>query len=79
MLSTTQLPVCLLSVLLTTAEAGLPWDGIAENEYTVMAYTHHGGHLGWFMWGGKRWFVTAVGDYFELVEKTVNPGVSIYK
>ena len=53
------------------AEKALPWDEFADNEYTILAYTHRGGHLGWFMWGGKRWFVTAVADFFDLIEKTV--------
>ena len=54
-----------------SAEVGIPWDGIAANEYTILAYTHRGGHLGWFVWGGTRWFVTAVADFFEMIEKTI--------
>jgi predicted alpha/beta-fold hydrolase len=53
------------------AEVAIPWDEIAANEYTVLAYTQHGGHLGWFVWGGKRWFVTAIADFFQMIEKTV--------
>jgi len=49
----------------------IPWDEIAANEYTILAYTHRGGHLGWFMWGGRRWFVDAVGDFFDMIEKTL--------
>jgi len=54
------------------AAAAIPWDQIAENEYAILAYTHRGGHLGWFEWGGKRWFVSAVGDLFDLVEKAIS-------
>jgi predicted alpha/beta-fold hydrolase len=66
-------PIACMSIEfnLTIAEVAIPWDAIAANEYTILAYTHRGGHLGWFMWGGKRWFVTAVGDFFELIEKTL--------
>ena len=56
---------------LHVAERGIPWDGIAANEYTVFAYTHRGGHLGWFVWGGTRWFVTALAEFFDTMEKTV--------
>lgn len=59
--------------MLTTAETIIPWNEIAANEYTIAAYTHRGGHLGWYTWGKDRWFVQAVGDFFELIDKTVCP------
>ena len=55
------------------AESVVPWDEIAANEYTVAAYTRRGGHLGWFRRGQDRWFVQAVGDFFEVIDKKVCP------
>jgi predicted alpha/beta-fold hydrolase len=69
--SMTRLLVHAFMSMLILAEVAIPWDEIAANEYAILAYTHRGGHLGWFMWGGRRWFVDAVGDFFDLIEKAL--------
>lgn len=37
-----------------------PLDEVLANPHVVMATTPGGGHLGWFEWGGGRWFAKPV-------------------
>ena len=38
----------------------LPLDEVLANPHIVLATTPGGGHLGWFEWGGGRWFAKPV-------------------
>ena len=41
-------------------DEAVPYDEIKLNPYIVMCATSHGGHLGWFQWGGARWHAQPV-------------------
>lgn len=42
------------------ADMSVPYESFKKNPYMVMCATNIGGHLGWFEFGGGRWFTTAV-------------------
>lgn len=44
---------------ISTKEA-LPYQEITKTPYGIMCTTSWGGHLGWFEYGGGRWFVKPV-------------------
>ncbi|OJJ97322.1 hypothetical protein ASPACDRAFT_62989 [Aspergillus aculeatus ATCC 16872] len=50
----------------------LPYGEIVRTPYGVMATTSWGGHLGWFEFGGDRWFVKPVSNFLNLMAKEVD-------
>lgn len=39
---------------------GVPYEEMKRNPFIVVCTTNGGGHLGWFEWGGGRWYVKPV-------------------
>ncbi|KAJ5092329.1 AB-hydrolase YheT, partial [Penicillium alfredii] len=56
----------------------LPFQEISQTPYGVMLTTSWGGHLGWFEFGGSRWFVKPVTNFLNKMAKEIDtqtPGV----
>ncbi|KAJ5669251.1 hypothetical protein N7462_010321, partial [Penicillium macrosclerotiorum] len=56
----------------------LPFQEITQNPYGVMMTTSWGGHLGWFEFGGSRWFVKPVTNFLNTMAQEIDtevPGV----
>lgn len=49
----------------------IPYEEARRNPYTYLVTTDVGGHLGWFMPGGKRWFADVIADYFSALHDMV--------
>lgn len=43
----------------------IPYAEAKRNPYTYLVTTDIGGHLGWFLPGGHRWFANVIADYFS--------------
>ncbi|KAE8144971.1 Alpha/Beta hydrolase protein [Aspergillus avenaceus] len=52
----------------------LPFQEMTQTPYGVMMTTSWGGHLGWFEFGGDRWFVKPVTNFLNLMAKEVDLG-----
>ncbi|KAI9934105.1 hypothetical protein ASPWEDRAFT_105427 [Aspergillus wentii DTO 134E9] len=50
----------------------VPFQEITQNPYGVMMTTSWGGHLGWFEYGGGRWFVKPVLNFLNKMAKEVD-------
>ncbi|KAE8353556.1 AB-hydrolase YheT [Aspergillus coremiiformis] len=50
----------------------LPFQEIEQTPYGVMMTTSWGGHLGWFEFGGDRWFVKPVTNFLNLMAKEID-------
>ncbi|KAB8070823.1 Alpha/Beta hydrolase protein [Aspergillus leporis] len=50
----------------------LPFQEIGKTPYGVMMTTSWGGHLGWFEFGGNRWFVKPVTNFLNTMAKEVD-------
>ncbi|KAL2871287.1 putative hydrolase, alpha/beta fold family [Aspergillus lucknowensis] len=50
----------------------LPFQEICQTPYGVMMTTSWGGHLGWFEFGGDRWFVKPVTNFLNMMVKRVD-------
>ncbi|KAL2844619.1 Alpha/Beta hydrolase protein [Aspergillus pseudodeflectus] len=53
----------------------LPFQEIGQTPYGVMMTTSWGGHLGWFEFGGDRWFVKPVTNFLNMMAKEVDSEV----
>ncbi|CAI7621589.1 hypothetical protein N7533_013136 [Penicillium manginii] len=56
----------------------LPFQEMAQTPYGVMVTTSWGGHLGWFEFGGARWFVKPVNNFLNKMAREIDtniPGV----
>ncbi|PYH98863.1 AB-hydrolase YheT [Aspergillus ellipticus CBS 707.79] len=54
---------------------GLPFQEVTQTPYSVMMTTNWGGHLGWFEFGGGRWFVRPVMNFLNIMAKEVDLSV----
>ncbi|KAL2855482.1 Alpha/Beta hydrolase protein [Aspergillus pseudoustus] len=54
----------------------LPFQEIGQTPFGVMMTTSWGGHLGWFEFGGGRWFVKPVTNFLNMMAKEVDSEVS---
>ncbi|KAL3457816.1 Alpha/Beta hydrolase protein [Aspergillus heterothallicus] len=54
----------------------LPFQEISQTPYGVMMTTSWGGHLGWFEFGGGRWFVKPVTNFLNMMANEVDPEAS---
>ncbi|KAF1834635.1 AB-hydrolase YheT [Decorospora gaudefroyi] len=55
-----------------SSEAGLPYEEIKQNPYTLLCTTNWGGHLGSFQLGGGRWFADAASKFLAKVHEDVD-------
>jgi len=55
---------------------GLPVEEFKQNPYTILMTSEGGGHLGWFEWGGTRWFAKPV---LAFLSKMAEDGVEVDK
>ncbi|KAJ5203983.1 AB-hydrolase YheT [Penicillium cinerascens] len=56
----------------------LPFQEMTQTPYGVMLTTSWGGHLGWFEFGGDRWFVKPVTNFLNKMAREIDtqiPGV----
>ncbi|KAJ5338866.1 AB-hydrolase YheT [Penicillium brevicompactum] len=56
----------------------LPYHEMTQTPYGVMLTTSWGGHLGWFEYGGARWFVKPVTSFLNKMAREIDttiPGV----
>ncbi|KAF7516171.1 hypothetical protein PCG10_002403 [Penicillium crustosum] len=56
----------------------LPYQEMTQTPYGVMVTTSGGGHLGWFEFGGSRWFVKPVANFLNKMAREIDttiPGV----
>ncbi|RDW83920.1 putative hydrolase, alpha/beta fold family [Aspergillus mulundensis] len=51
---------------------GAPYQEIAQTPYGVMMATSWGGHLGWFEFGGGRWFVKPVNNFLNMMAHEID-------
>ncbi|KAL4976132.1 Alpha/Beta hydrolase protein [Aspergillus desertorum] len=56
---------------IVTAKA-VPFQEIAQTPYGVMMTTSWGGHLGWFEFGGGRWFVKPVTNFLNMMAHEID-------
>ncbi|KAL4780541.1 Alpha/Beta hydrolase protein [Aspergillus varians] len=52
--------------------SALPFQEIAQTPYGVMMTTSWGGHLGWFEFGGDRWFVKPVTNFLNMMANEID-------
>ncbi|OJJ52633.1 hypothetical protein ASPSYDRAFT_164090 [Aspergillus sydowii CBS 593.65] len=52
--------------------SALPFQEIAQTPYGVMMTTSWGGHLGWFEFGGDRWFVKPVTNFLNTMANEID-------
>lgn len=52
-------------------DEGIPRQEFRVSPYAVLCTTSHGGHLGWFELGGKRWITKAVESFFQRMHREV--------
>ncbi|KKK21736.1 hypothetical protein ARAM_005692 [Aspergillus rambellii] len=50
----------------------LPFQEMGQTPYGVMMTTSWGGHLGWFEFGGDRWFAKPVNNFLNMMAKEVD-------
>ncbi|KAL4988998.1 Alpha/Beta hydrolase protein [Aspergillus falconensis] len=50
----------------------VPFQEIAQTPYGVMMTTSWGGHLGWFEFGGGRWFVKPVTNFLNMMAHEID-------
>ncbi|KAL2001154.1 hypothetical protein VTN02DRAFT_2178 [Thermoascus thermophilus] len=58
---------------ISTKEA-LPYQEFSKTPYGVMCTTSWGGHLGWFEYGGGRWFVKPIAAFLNKMAKEIDLG-----
>ncbi|KAL4999050.1 Alpha/Beta hydrolase protein [Aspergillus recurvatus] len=56
---------------IVTAKA-VPFQEISQTPYGVMMTTSWGGHLGWFEFGGGRWFVKPVTNFLNMMAHEID-------
>jgi predicted alpha/beta-fold hydrolase len=52
-------------------DISVPYQNFKQNPYTLLCATSSGGHLGWFEFGGGRWYTTVVSCSKSMTQKFV--------
>ncbi|KAL1972534.1 hypothetical protein VTN31DRAFT_6948 [Thermomyces dupontii] len=53
----------------------IPYDEFKQTPYGVLLTTSWGGHLGWFEFGGGRWFSKPIANFLDLMAKEIDLSV----